>query len=125
MTTHLRSLHAVAIPVTDQDAALGFYRDVLGLTVSLDEHLADDFRWVEVALPDTPVRLALVRAEDGFAAGRDTGIRLMTADAAADHATLTTAGVDVGDLLLWDTAPPMFALRDPDGNTLYVMEPPA
>lgn len=125
MTTHLRDLHAVAIPVSDQDAALAFYRETLGLEVLLDETLAEDFRWVEVAPPGATTRLALVLTDVDLPAGRDTGIRLVTTDAAADHAALRDAGVDVGDLLLWDTAPPMFHLRDLDGNTLYVMEAPA
>jgi catechol 2,3-dioxygenase-like lactoylglutathione lyase family enzyme len=125
MTTHLTGLHAVAIPVSDQDAALAFYRERLGLDVLLDERLAEDFRWVEVAPPGATARLALVLTDVDFPAGRDTGIRLVTTDAAADHASLRDAGVDVGDLLLWDTAPPMFHLRDLDGNTLYVMEAPA
>jgi catechol 2,3-dioxygenase-like lactoylglutathione lyase family enzyme len=125
MTTHLTGLHAVAVPVSDQDAALAFYRERLGLDVLLDERLAEDFRWVEVAPPGSTARLALVLTDVDFPAGRDTGIRLVTTDAAADHASLRDAGVDVGDLLLWDTAPPMFHLRDLDGNTLYVMEAPA
>jgi catechol 2,3-dioxygenase-like lactoylglutathione lyase family enzyme len=125
MTTHLSDMHAVAIPVRDQDAALAFYTGVLGLEALLDEVLAEGFRWVEVAPTGAATRLALVTAEEGFEAGRDTGVRLVTTDAAADHAALREAGVDVGDLLLWDTAPPMFHLRDPDGNTLYVMQPPA
>ena len=35
-TTHLKSLAAVMIPVTDQDAAIAFYTDVLGFE-RLDE----------------------------------------------------------------------------------------
>ncbi|ANC31074.1 VOC family protein [Isoptericola dokdonensis] len=125
MTTHLTTLHAVAIPVRDQDAALRFYTSTLGLEVRLDALLAEGFRWLEVAPPGAAVHLALVHADADFPAGRDTGIRLVSTDAAADHAALAAAGVDVGDLLLWETAPPMFHLRDLDGNILYVLEPPA
>ena len=36
------------------------------------------------------------------------------------------AGVDVDDVMRWgDPVPPMFSLRDPDGNTLLIVETPA
>jgi hypothetical protein len=31
-------------------------------------------------------------------------------------------GLDVGELLDWDTAPLMFEFADPDGNRFYVVE---
>ena len=52
----------------------------------------------------------------------ETGIRLTTPDAAAAHADLETRGVDVGELLRWPGVPPMFAIRDQDGNGLEVVE---
>ena len=60
---------------------------------------------------------------DGLPTGVDTGIRLVTGDAAADFGALQGAGVEMNtDLLLWEGVPPMFSFRDPDGNTLYVAE---
>jgi hypothetical protein len=53
----------------------------------------------------------------------DTGIRFSTADAAADHAHLRAAGVDVDpEVLRYPGVPPMFTFRDADGNTLVVVE---
>ncbi len=41
----------------------------------------------------------------------------------ADHEALKAAGVDVdADILRFPGVPPMFTLRDPDGNRLYVVE---
>ena len=123
-TTHFTGLHTVAVPVRDQDAALAFYRDTLGLEVRMDGELQEGFRWIEVAPPGAVVSLALVQEGEGQEAGTDTGIRLATSDAAADHATLDALGVGVGELLRWEGVPPMFSLRDPDGNVLYVMQVP-
>ncbi|NDO88830.1 VOC family protein [Cellulosimicrobium composti] len=123
-TTRLTGVHTVAVPVADQDRALAFYTGTLGLEVRMDGELQEGFRWVEVAPPGAATSLALVAAGDGFPAGVDTGIRLTTSDAAADHAALGEAGADTGELLRWEGVPPMFALRDVDGNTLYVMELP-
>ncbi|MGH7685349.1 MAG: VOC family protein, partial [Candidatus Dormibacteria bacterium] len=52
----------------------------------------------------------------------DTGVRLGTADAEAAHAELSAAGVQVDDILRVPGVPPMFSLRDPEGNRLYIVE---
>ena len=121
-TTHFTGLHTVAVPVRDQDAALAFYRDTLGFEVRMDGDLQEGFRWIEVAPPGAAVSVALVQEGQGQEAGIDTGIRLATSDAAADHATLGDRGVRVEELLRWDGVPPMFSMRDLDGNVLYVTE---
>ncbi|HJW59961.1 MAG TPA: glyoxalase, partial [Actinomycetota bacterium] len=51
------------------------------------------------------------------------GIRLFTQDAGTDHATLRAGGADVDpEVTRMEIAPPMFALRDPDGNSLILVE---
>jgi predicted enzyme related to lactoylglutathione lyase len=119
----ITDVRTVAVPVADQDAALAFYTGRLGFAVRLDGSFGAG-RWLEVAPEGATTSLALVRPEDG-ATGVDTGIRLSTADAAADHEALRAAGVDVdADVLRFPGVPPMFSFRDPDGNTLYVVELP-
>ncbi|MDQ3786634.1 MAG: glyoxalase, partial [Actinomycetota bacterium] len=49
-------------------------------------------------------------------------IRFTTDDAATAHAALTAAGVDTDEVLAWPGVPPMFAFRDPDGNTFSITE---
>jgi catechol 2,3-dioxygenase-like lactoylglutathione lyase family enzyme len=122
--TRLTGVHTVAIPVVDQDRALAYYTGTLGLEVRMDGELQEGFRWIEVAPPGAPTSVSLVAAADGLPAGVDTGVRFTTTDAAGDHAALTEAGADVGELLRWDGVPPMFSMRDLDGNTLYVVELP-
>ena len=58
---------------------------------------------------------------------RETGICLDTSDVDADHAALKAAGVDVDEQVTrWgDPVPPMFWLRDPDGNALIIVQPSA
>ena len=43
----------------------------------------------------------------------------------ADHATLKAAGVDIDDeVSRWGgPVPPMFWVRDPDGNSLIIVQP--
>jgi catechol 2,3-dioxygenase-like lactoylglutathione lyase family enzyme len=113
----------VGIPVTDQDRALAFYGSVLGFETRMDLAYGEGERWIEVAPPGASTSIALVRASGDRPAGVDTGVRLTTADAEADHAALRAAGVDAdGELLRYPV--PMFAFRDPDGNRLILVERP-
>ena len=47
----------------------------------------------------------------------------MTADADGDHAALRSGGADTDpEVMRMPEAPPMFAVRDPDGNALILVE---
>jgi catechol 2,3-dioxygenase-like lactoylglutathione lyase family enzyme len=121
-TTRISDVRTVGVPVTDQERALEFYGGVLGFEVRLDTPFPGG-RWIEVAPPGATTTIALTATSDGTPEGVDTGVRFTTADAAADHAALTAAGVRVdGEVLRFPGVPPMFSFRDPDGNTLYVVE---
>ncbi|GAA5119741.1 VOC family protein [Pseudonocardia adelaidensis] len=117
--TRITDVTTVAVPVRDQDEALAFYVDVLGFGKRLDAPFGGG-RWVTVAPAGASTSIALVA---GDRTGVDTGIRLATADAAADHEHLRAAGVDVdAEILRYPGVPAMFTFRDADGNTLVVVE---
>ena len=121
----ITGVRTIGVPVTDQDRALDFYLGRLGFEKRRDapvEQLGG--RWIEVAPPGTTLTIALVPAHEGVPAGVQTGIRFTTADAAITHADLERQGVDVGELLRWPGVPAMFAVRDPDGNGLEIVEQP-
>ena len=120
-TTTFTGISTVAIPVADQDRTKELFES-LGLEVRVDVMVQPGFRWLELGVPETPTTLAIIAAGDDLPSGVDTGIRLVTADARAAHATLVERGLEVGELLDWDTAPLMFEFRDHDGNRLYVAE---
>lgn len=79
-------------------------------------------RWIEVAPPAAAITVALVQARDGVPAGVETGLRLATSDVDGAHADLRARGVHVDEVLRWPGVPPMFALRDQDGNGLTIVE---
>lgn len=121
MTT-ITDVRTIGVTVTDQDQALGFYRDTLGFDVRLDAD-AGPMRWIEVAPTGAAVSLALT-AGDRDEAITETGIRFTVPDAAAEHTALTQRGIAVGELLRWPGVPPMFTFDDPDGNRFVVVENP-
>jgi predicted enzyme related to lactoylglutathione lyase len=112
----------VAVPVSDHDRALEFYVGTLGFEKRMDAEFGPGQRWVEVAPSGATTTVALAPPGD-VSIGVDTGIRLSTPDAASDHAALLQAGADVDpEVMNWPGVPPMFGLRDPDGNRLYVVQ---
>ncbi|CAM5485964.1 glyoxalase [Streptomyces spiroverticillatus] len=116
-TTHITQIATVAIHVSDQQKAVEFYVDQLGFEVRRDAPFGDG-RWIEVAPPGASTTIALVPA------GIPAGIRLSTGDADAVHADLVARGVDADAevLRMGPAAPPMFTVRDPDGNSLILVE---
>ncbi len=121
MTELFTNVHTVAVPVADQERSKTLLEE-LGFSTTLDVELQPGFRWIELALPGGSTTLSLVAAGDQLPAGIDTGIRLITIDARAAHAALADKGLDVGELLDWESAPLMFSFVDPDGNRFYVSE---
>jgi catechol 2,3-dioxygenase-like lactoylglutathione lyase family enzyme len=133
-TTHITALSTVVVPVADQDRAIAFYGGELGFETLADFRYADDDRWIEVAPAGAVTSISLAAPRDGRSTGIETGVVLESDDAEADHAALQSRGVDVdpilregGPVVRWaGTAlagiPAMFLLRDPDRNSLLVVQ---
>ena len=116
----------VCVSVADTDRAIDFYVGTLGFEKVVDVPMGPDMRWVEVSVSGTPTTIAIAPPPQGQeAGGSQTGIILDSTDLEADHATLKAAGVDVDQEITayGDPVPPMFWLRDPDGNSLIVVQP--
>ena len=123
ITTRITDVRTVAIPSTDQPRTLAFYVDKLGFEKRTDAPFGEGQRWIEVAPKGGSASIAIPPLGEGQPVGIDTGVRLETGDADADHADLQSRGVDVDpQVMRWPGVPAMFSLRDPDGNTLYIVE---
>jgi catechol 2,3-dioxygenase-like lactoylglutathione lyase family enzyme len=115
----------VVVPVADVDQAIAFYTGPLGLDKRTDIPFGDQYRWVEVAPRGADTVIAIAPpGPGGTTGGRETGISLQTDDIETMHAQLKAAGVDVDAEVsrLGDPIPPMFWLRDPEGNVLLMVE---
>jgi catechol 2,3-dioxygenase-like lactoylglutathione lyase family enzyme len=125
---NINTVGRVCVTVADTDRALDFYVGTLGCEKVVDVPMGPGMRWVEVALPGTPTTIALAPPPQGQeAGGAQTGICLDTSDIDADHAALRAADIDVDAEVsrYGDPVPPIFWLRDPDGNSLMVVQPSA
>jgi catechol 2,3-dioxygenase-like lactoylglutathione lyase family enzyme len=127
MTTtasRIGEINLVMIPSTDQDRSIEFYVEQLGFEKRTDVPFGGSYRWVEVYPPNGTTGIALAPPREGDSAGVQTGISLTTDDVDATHAHLRSGGVDVDAEVsrMGDPVPPMFWFRDPDANTLLVVE---
>jgi catechol 2,3-dioxygenase-like lactoylglutathione lyase family enzyme len=113
--------------VADQDAALAFYTEKLGFELRSDMPFGEhgEMRWLEVAPPGSRARLALNPPMMDSPGGTSIGVE--TPDVLGEHARLKAiGGIDLDpEPMRTPGAPLMFMLRDPDGNTVVVVEEPA
>jgi len=122
--THVSKIATVVIPVTDQDREIEFYVEKLGFDKRVDVPFGNGYRWVEVAPGDAVTTIALAPPPDsGRTGNRETGISLFAEDIDAYHAELKAAGVDVDPEVsrMGGPVPPLFWLRDLEGNVLMVV----
>jgi catechol 2,3-dioxygenase-like lactoylglutathione lyase family enzyme len=135
-TSRISQIQLVMIPSTDQDRSVAFY-EALGFERRNDIPFGDSYRWVEVYTPSGTTGIALVSPRPGDPMAVQTGVILNTDNIDATHAHLQSSGVDVdaevarvgapteiriGAVELVGPVPPMFYFRDPDDNTLLMVE---
>ena len=121
--TRISEINLVIIPSTDQDRSIEFYES-LGFEKRTDIPFGDSYRWVEVYPPVGTTGIALAPPREGDPVGVQMGISLTTDEIDTTHAQMLSAGVDADAEVarMGDPVPPMFWFRDPDGNTLLVVE---
>jgi len=122
--TRVSKVATVIVPVADQDGAIEFYVDKLGFEKRMDVPFGGGYRWIEVAPAGAETTVALAPPREGDPTGnRETGISLYSEDIDGYYAELKGNGVDVDDEIsrMGDPVPPMFWLRDPEGNSLMVV----
>jgi len=129
----LTSNNMSSIFVLDQDKALRFYTEVLGLEV-VDDIDFGPMRWLTVRVPGTDHSVILERpgppAHDEATAeqirdlvtkGAGGGwLAFTTADAQAAYERMVAAGVEITQELTQQPYGTDFAIRDPFGNAIRI-----
>lgn len=117
----LKYVDFISIPCADQQRALAFYTEKLGLTVFTDQPFDDHQRWIELKIPGAQTKLVLFTSDEHKdLVGRSMNCSFVVDDLAADYARLREAGVEF-------VAPPRvepwgaFAIMiDSEGNKLLL-----
>jgi catechol 2,3-dioxygenase-like lactoylglutathione lyase family enzyme len=107
---------AAAIPVSDISRALGFYQDILGMSVTFTN--GDPVGFVILKRDAAELHLTLLKGHKG---GSHNAAHLMVADAVALHDHLASnGGRIVKGLRDADYGLRGFVFADPDGNRIDV-----
>ena len=123
-TTRITQIGTVGIPVADHDKALEFYVGTLGFEVRLDGEFAlasagSRWRRLERRPPSRWRRRTPAHRQASTPASASRPRTPRPTTRTCWPAGRRGCGGSCGG---GDGAPPMFTLRDPDGNTLYVVE---
>lgn len=111
-----------SIPVTDLERALAFWRDVMGLEVTVDSDAIPGMRWIMLRLgsAETQIHLDLVEA---MPVRGKPALPLIAPDTEATIETLRGRGVEiVGEPkpAEWDAETTYALIRDSEGNVILI-----
>ena len=128
------SLTTTFVPVHDPEAALGFYRDALGLEVRLDV-AREGFRWVTVGAPGQDVGIVLFQPHGGLSESEGDALLSLVTKGSLQAAIFSTDDLDTtfekvrasgAEVLQEPTSQPWgardCAFRDPSGNLVRIAQ---
>jgi catechol 2,3-dioxygenase-like lactoylglutathione lyase family enzyme len=128
------TVSAMFIPVQDPDAALGFYRDALGLDVRVDVSNGG-FRWVTVGAPGQDVDIVLFQPHGGRSDAEGDALLSLVLQGSLQAAIFRSDDLDAtfekvrasGAEILEEPAdrpwgPRDCAVRDPSGNLVRIAQ---
>ena len=126
-------LELIVVPVSDVDRAKAFYLEKAGFLLDVD-HVAGDFRVVQLTPRGSACSIALMRNTDG-AAGSLHGLQLVVPDIEVARAELVGRGMEASEVFHFEsgrqvpgpdpqraTYNSFLSFSDPDGNGWMVQE---
>jgi predicted enzyme related to lactoylglutathione lyase len=119
----IKSFEIVSVPVSDQQRAKQFYRDMLGFELVREETMGPGQSWIQLAPKGCPTTVALVTWFEAMRPGGLQGVMLNVTDIEHDHRELTSRGLKLSEIKQepWGRHA-MFT--DPDGNGWILRQPP-
>lgn len=130
-------LEVVTIPVADMDRAKAFYAEAVGFQVDIDHQVTDDIRFVQLTPSGSACSIHLGPGTERLRPGSLEGLFLVVSDVKAAREELLKRGVDVGELLVFDSGEHrphregesldlvgVVFFTDPDGNRWMVQQIP-
>jgi len=116
-------IELIAVPVTDVDRAIGFYRDQLGFALDVDMQVTADLRFVQLTPPGSACSICIGTGITEMAPGSQQGIQVVVPDAAAARRQLLDQGVQASEVDEQDWGK-FVGFTDPDGNGWALQELP-
>jgi catechol 2,3-dioxygenase-like lactoylglutathione lyase family enzyme len=130
-------LEVVTIPVSDMDRAKTFYADQVGFTVDIDHQVSEEVRFLQLTPPGSACSIHFSYGTTRLKPGTLEGLFLVVSDVKAAREDLVKRGVDVGEVLVFDSGEyrpsregesldlvGVVFFTDPDGNRWMVQQIP-
>ncbi len=122
-------LSIVPIQVSDQQAALHWYTEKLGMQKIMDDPMGPELRWITVKLPQDEVQFVLANFgafdPDGAQPGSSNGYVLWSDDIQATYEDWSAKGVEFAEPPTEQMWGIQALFRDPDGNGWVLVQRPA
>lgn len=118
----LKCVKFAELPVVDQDRALNFYTEKLGLQVAQDAPYKDDWRWIELAVPGAQTRILLTQ-QTGEVKSDMPRLVFIADDVEATYRKLSARGVvftKEPSKAPWNPGQTFAQLRDSEGNGVVI-----
>ena len=110
------------LPVKDQDRALAFYTNHLGLTVDKDAAYRGDWRWIELAMPEAQTNLVMSQSTMNDRPESPTLVFVVD-DLKARHSRLLDAGVEIvqwPEIAQWNPSELSVLFYDSEDNLILI-----
>ena len=121
-------LSIVPIQVSDQQAALQWYTERLGMEKVMDDPMGPQLRWITVKLPGDEVQFVLANFgafdPDGAQPGSSSGYVLWTDDIQATYEDWSGKGVEFSEPPTEQFWGVQALFQDPDGNGWVLVQRP-
>ena len=114
-------LELVAVPVSDPDASIAFYRDKAGFVLDHDHKVSDEIRFVQLTPPGSACSIAIGKGVSQKEPGSVEGLQVVVDDIEEARATLAAGGVEVSDVQDYPWGRFVY-FADPDGNGWAVQQ---
>lgn len=130
-------LEVVTVPVSDMDHARDFYAEKIGFNVDIDQVVSPDVRFLQLTPSGSGCSIHLGPGTEKMRPGSMEGLFLVVSDVGAAREELTSRGVEVGEILVYDAGEyrparegesldlvGVIFFSDPDGNRWMVQQIP-
>ncbi|MGO9829149.1 MAG: VOC family protein [Myxococcaceae bacterium] len=111
----------ISIPVRDQDKALAFWTEKMGLQVATDQPMGPGQRWIELKVPGGQTGVALFTPEGHESRiGTFSGVSFESDDVEKEYRELSARGVEFAkppERQSWGTSA---IFKDTDGNSFVL-----
>jgi predicted enzyme related to lactoylglutathione lyase len=118
----LKHVKFAELPVADQDRAIHFYTEKVGLKVVQDAQYQDDWRWVELEIPGAETRIMFTKRSDEEETDAPRMV-LITEDTNKTYQELKGKGVNFTKeptQAPWNPGETFARFRDSEGNGIVI-----